>query len=107
MNLYQYRCCVCGRFCVPADSSMPFDCSAYEPPDEEYYCSGCAQEQEDYYVSQGWVPNSCNKADWERRVAHRLGLVEAKMPGNAWSVWTKPDALPNGYVVIPSDGCAR
>jgi hypothetical protein len=95
------KCCVCGRFCKSdADYSSPFNPGGFEEAASQYYCDKCAKEQEEYYVTQGWVPNSWLKSKWERRVADRLGFMEICCDNAAWTYWLK------GNVKIPK-GCKQ
>jgi hypothetical protein len=92
------NCCVCGRFCSwSADRSAPFNSMAVGPPEEEFYCDRCAKAQEEHYVNAGWVPNSWIKADWERRAAKRLGFIEVALSRAAWTQWSSPDKIPEGF----------
>ena len=93
------RCCECGRFCgYDAESSTPFGGPTdLEPPDEEFYCAPCVTKNEEHYVCEGWVPTSWEKAPWHRRVAARLGCIEVRLPGAAWTVWAPREHIPPGY----------
>jgi len=83
------HCSVCGQFVKrSADFSIPFGRSN-DLEDEEFYCDYHAENYYNYYVGQGWVPNSRVKADWQRRAAKTLGLEEYA-EGSTSLVWRKP-----------------
>jgi len=98
VHKYDTKCSVCGHFCKSvADYSIPFSTGGFEEGKLKYYCDKCAKTQEEYYVSQGWVPNSWVKAKWERRVAQRLGFVEICCDNSVWTYWLKGDVkIPKG-----------
>jgi hypothetical protein len=94
------RCYDCGRFCPwTSEVRAPFAFGdVYEPPDDEYVCAKCASDNEEMLVRWGYVTDHWIKPAYERRAAARLGFVEVKLPGSAWTTWAKPDSIPKGYV---------
>jgi len=94
------RCVMCGLFCrYDSEVRAPFAFGdVYEPPDDEHVCAKCAAAEEERMVAAGYVTDHWIKPPYERRAAARLGYVEVKMPGNAWTAWAKADAIPKGYV---------
>jgi len=99
----RFRCCGCGRF-VPwdADYSVPFMSGGdIDPPEPEYYCDSCANKYEEFWVQLGGSPPiDYILAKWERRVAERLGFVEIRLPGAAWTIWhNKRLPIPPAYVL--------
>lgn len=102
MNAYYIKCTVCGRFCKPADSGIPFGNSySTEPPDEEYYCQRCVEDKIKYYVEHKRVPLFWLKPNWTLKIAEILGYVQISPEHAAWSVWHKKEIpLPEGYRVL-------
>lgn len=97
---WDIHCCVCGKFCVPADSNTPFgSCQDLEPPDEEFYCARCVKNEEEHAIKTGRIPVYWQKAGWQLRAAKKLGLVQAGPEGAAWSHWFKEDKVPEGYTI--------
>jgi hypothetical protein len=40
---YKIRCSICGRYCFPFDSGVPYGkCTDSEPPAEEIFCKDCS-----------------------------------------------------------------
>jgi hypothetical protein len=94
------KCAICGRF-VPygSDSATDFgNSNDVEPPDDHFYCSPCALDEECEAVETGRLPTHWIPADWERRAAKALGYVRAGPSLAAWGHWYPPDKLPDGYV---------
>lgn len=93
------KCCVCGKFCVPVDSSTPF--GGYldtEPPDSEYYCAKCAKKEKQYFITHKWLPCNWRPAKWEYEVAKILGFIRIGPLGVAWSMWHNPNnVMPADY----------
>ena len=71
----------------------------YEPPEDRHTCPKCAVRNEGEYVKEGWVPSNWIKAPHEYRAAERLGLVETGPEGAAWTVFRRPDNIPENYVI--------
>ena len=100
MNNEQCKCSECGRFCSwDSDVGTPFGgYYDYEPPDDKFFCAECAKRLEKYYVEQKWVPTYWCKPKWSLRVAERLGYVQIRRKGAAWTQWhnnAKP--MPEGW----------
>jgi hypothetical protein len=94
------RCTICGRF-VPygSDSATDFGNSYdVEPPDEYFYCTTCAGNEEGRAITTGSLPAHWVAADWERRAAKALGLVRAGPKLAAWGHWYARERVPDGYV---------
>lgn len=54
---YPRKCCDCGKFCLPADSSTSFGSSLdLEPPEPEYYCKKCVKRYIDQYINCDEMP---------------------------------------------------
>lgn len=92
------RCCCCGRFCIPADSSAPFGSYGdLEPPEEKFYCGHCVEKQITFHIRYGWLPVNYTKANWEYEVAKVLGFIEIA----PWSIWHKEaEPVPEGYEAV-------
>lgn len=100
-NLYRPRCTCCGRFCRPADEGTPFGGPQdMEPPDEEFWCAPCVEVEVAFYVRAAWCPQYWLRPAWVDRVAKVLGLALVKYPGNAWSIYARPDAIKPGMVEV-------
>ena len=94
------KCGHCREFCVIADAYTPFgDYENIEPPNEVILCAACTEELEIHYIKYAYVTNHWEKAECGRRMAKRLGLVEAGPRGAAWSVWINQNKLPNNWTI--------
>ena len=54
---YDIRCCVCGKFTVPADTAIEYG-SYYdlEPPDPIFWCAKCAKlESKQAHIDCYWI----------------------------------------------------
>lgn len=99
--MYNPRCCVCGKFVsYNADYGVPFGGSQdYEPPDPEFYCVSCIEEEKEYYREIGYVPTKWVPADWHYELAKELGFALAGPTLAGWSHFRKKDQpLPDGWV---------
>ena len=76
------KCCICGKFCRPADSSTPF---GGHPT--EFFCSSCVVEEKEYYTKHQFLPSNWIPAQWEYEVAKILGRIRVGPVGAAWSHW--------------------
>lgn len=95
------KCTICGRF-VPygSDYAVSFgNSNDVEPPDEDFYCATCAENEERRALKTGSLPAHWVPAAWECRAAEALGFVRAGPNLAAWGHWYPPDKLPDGYVV--------
>lgn len=97
-----YRCCICGKFCRPVDSSTPFGSyDNFEPPVEEFYCATCVKKVKLYHIEHSWLPVNWRKAQWEFNVAKVLDYILISPEGAAWSVWhKKTEPIPSGYIIV-------
>ena len=98
--MYDIRCCICGRFCIPADSSASYGSGdMIDPSDLKFYCTICAQREFEDCIKGGSIIDCFGlKPQWQRRAARILGYIEIKTPYFAWTVWHK------AYKPIPK-GC--
>ena len=95
------RCNVCGRFCVPFDSSTPFGGPAdLEPPDDEIYCEPCTRKLKKEAIEGRHVFSNWSPARWEREVAAELGMVRAGPKGCAWAEFFLPENIPDGWLEV-------
>ena len=71
------KCVICGKFVsYGADYSVSFGGAGdSEPPDPEYYCPKCIEQQKEFYRKQGRVPCSYISSQWEVDLATELGYV--------------------------------
>ena len=78
---YNITCCVCGKFCIPADSLTIFGCSSYDPPephDPEFYCKKCAvalNKKWKKHFKNGGRSGDYQKSLAEMDAAEKAGLV--------------------------------
>ncbi len=95
------RCCVCGRFCRPVDSSTPFGSGGdIDPPDEEFYCAKCVEKEKSFFIEHNRLPANWRKAKWEFDVAKVLGYVLIHLDGAGWNIWHKQsEPMPKGYIL--------
>jgi hypothetical protein len=97
------RCSSCGRFCRPADRGIPFGGPTdLEPPDEQFWCRRCARSEELRCLKTEWVPLYWVKPRWTRKAARRLGMIEVRPVGAAWSVWMMhpKKGIPEGWEAV-------
>lgn len=78
---YHIRCDMCGAFCNPVDSFVPFGCSDPENPEpypEEHICINCwpifLLDMWEAYKRTGRLHGDWQKSRAERAIAKRAGL---------------------------------
>ena len=79
--MYQIKCDVCGKFCIPADSQTHFGCSNPADPapyDPEYFCERCTKKLKDEWSRDfaiGSTYGCWQKSKAEIEAAKAAGLI--------------------------------